>query len=120
MLPPISPPISASQWRRVWALTALVVLALAVPYALAYAVPASAGASRVFAGALFNPLDGQSYLAKMRLGWGGAWTFNLPYTPEAMPGAFIFTYYLFLGHLARLTGLGLELVYHLARVLAGS
>jgi hypothetical protein len=93
----------------------LLVVAAAVPYALAYTAPAP----RVFAGVLFNPLDGQSYLAKMQQGWRGAWTFNLPYTAEPVPGVFIYTYYLFLGHLARLTGLGLELVYHLARMVAG-
>ncbi len=117
MLPAISPPISRSEWRRIWALTALVVLAAAVPYGLAYGVPAAG--QRVFAGILFNPLDGQSYFAKMQLGWHGGWAFTLPYTAEPMGGAFIFSYYLFLGHLARLTGLGVELVYHLARMLAG-
>ena len=115
MLPAISPPISRSEWQRIWALTALVVLAAAVPYGLAYGVPAP----QVFAGLLFNPLDGQSYFAKMQLGWHGSWAFTLPYTAEPAGGAFVYSYYLFLGHLARLTGRGVELTYHLARMLAG-
>ena len=117
MLPPISPPISVSEWRRVWALTALVVLAAAVPYGLAYGVPAPA--QRVFAGILFNPIDGQSYLAKMQLGWHGSWAFTLPYTAEPVGSAFVFSYYLLLGHVARLTALGVELTYQVARIVAG-
>ena len=66
-----------------------------------------------------NPADGNSYLAKMMEGWRGDWLFTLPYTADPGPGTLIFSYYLFLGHLARWTGLGLELVYHLARVAGG-
>ena len=115
VLPPISPAITPSERRRVWALAGLLVLASAAPYALAYAWPGAG----VFAGLLFNPYDGQSYLAKMQLGWHGAWAFDLPYTAGPVPGVFIYTYYLFLGHVARWTGLGVEPVYHLARMLAG-
>ncbi len=69
----------------------------------------------VFQGFLINPIDGNSYLAKMYQGWRGSWQFRLPYTTEPGEGAYLFLYYIFLGHLARWTGLSLILVYHLAR-----
>ena len=72
-----------------------------------------------FAGFLANPLDGHTYLAKMRQGAAGAWLFQLTYTPEAHQGAFIFVFYLALGHLARLTGLPLIVMFHLARLVTG-
>jgi hypothetical protein len=94
------------------ALALVVLLVINLPYALAY----QAGG---FAGILVAPADGYSYLAKIRQGYVGNWLFTLPYTAEPGPGAFLFTYYLALGHLARWTGLGVELSYHLARLGAG-
>ena len=69
-----------------------------------------------FGGFLLNPIDGNSYLAKMYQGWRGMWSFNLPYTAEVGKGAYLFLYYLFLGHIAHLSGLELIQVYHLARL----
>jgi hypothetical protein len=108
--------ISPKEWR--WALAwALVIVAVScLPYLVAWiATPPGYR----FGGILVNPLDGNSYLAKMRQGWAGAWQFHLTYTPEPHDGAYIFLFYLGLGHLARWTGLPLLLVYHGARVLAG-
>ena len=105
------------EWAGVAALAVAIVCVVNLPYLLAYAAPASA--QRVFTGILFNPLDGNSYLAKMREGWRGEWRFTLPYTAQPGPGVFLFTYYLFLGHLARWTGASIEWVYHLARVFGG-
>lgn len=106
---------TASEWRLVVILSLLIVLAASVPYALAYTVPAD----HVFGGVLINPVDGNSYFAKMRAGLRGEWLFTLPYTAEPGPGAFIFTYYLFLGHVARWTGASLDTVYHGARMVGG-
>jgi hypothetical protein len=87
---------------------------------LPFLAAASAGGGEdVFTGLLLNPVDGASYLAKMRQGWAGSWTFTLPYTAEPGAGAFVYTYYLALGHLARGLGLSLISVYHLARVVGG-
>jgi hypothetical protein len=69
-----------------------------------------------FTGLLSNPMDGNSYVAKMRQGAQGKWLFHLPYTSEDHDGAFIFTYYLVLGRLSALLSLPLILIYHLARV----
>ena len=72
-----------------------------------------------FVGTLLNPLDGDSYLAKMQIGAQGDWLFHLPYTAQDHPGALILTHYLALGHVAAWTHLPIPLVYHLARVVAG-
>jgi hypothetical protein len=103
-------------WR--WALRwALVILAVGcLPYLVAWLTTPT---GYQFSGILVNPLDGNSYLAKMRQGWDGAWWFHLTYTPEPHDGALIFLFYLGLGHLARVTGLPLIAVYHAARILAG-
>ena len=58
-----------------------------------------------YTGFLTNPEDGHSYLAKMRQGQRGQWRFTLPYTAEPHEGEFLFTYYVALGHLARVAGL---------------
>src|SRR5579859_384408 len=103
------------EWPWIIAASLVIVAAAGLPYLLAYRVPAD----HVFMGVLVNPADGNSYFAKMREGWRGDWLFTLPYTAQTSAGAFIFTYYLFLGHLARWTGASLDLVYALARAAGG-
>lgn len=88
-------------------------LAVTLPYALA---ALAAGPGDVFAGFLFNPIDGATYLAKTRQGWAGMWRFTLPFTAEPGEGAYLFLFYLFLGHLARWTGLPLIGMFHFARL----
>ncbi len=100
--------------------TFIIVLAISIglsifPYIIA---AAAAGDGQVFEGFLLNPIDGNSYLAKMRLGWDGAWTFTLPYTSDPGSGGYLFLFYIVLGHLARLVNLPLIFVFHLARVAA--
>jgi len=94
----------------------VVLLALTLPYA---AAALSGGSDSHFIGFLINPIDGASYLAKMYQGWSGSWRFTLPYTAEAEESAYIFLYYLLLGHLSRLSGISLIGMFHLAR-LAGA
>jgi hypothetical protein len=67
---------------------------------------------------LFNPIDGNSYLAKMFQGWRGDWRFTLPYTADPGRGAFLFLFYLALGHLTRLIGAPLVLIFHAARLVS--
>src|SRR5512147_3341628 len=93
------------------------VLALAsLPY-LAGAL--LAGPDRVFSGLQVNPLDGVSYLAKMQIGLHGDWLFTLRFTAEASSGVFLFTYFIALGQVARVLGLPLILIFHVARLLGG-
>lgn len=94
-------------------LTLLLLLVVSLPYFLA----AQAGAGEfVFGGFLLNPIDGNSYLAKMYAGWRGDLRFRLPFTAEPGEGAFLFLFYLFLGKVAGWTGLPNLLVFHLARL----
>jgi hypothetical protein len=94
-----------------------ILLAGSLPYLVAWvATPADAR----FTGLVFNPIDGHSYLAKMRQGLEGSWRFQLAFTPERSPGAYIFLFHLGLGHLARWTRMPLVAVYHGARILGAA
>ncbi len=102
-----------------------VAIGLAAGVALATLLPTwiahqMAPPGHTFAGFLLNPVDGFSYLAKMRQGFDGGWQFRLPYAAEPGAGAFLFTYYLVLGHIARFLGADLLLVLHAARVAAAA
>lgn len=88
-----------------------------LPFILAQA---AADAQHQFAGFLLNPTDGFSYLAKMRQGFDGQWSFVLPYTAQHGDGAAINLYYLFLGHVARWAGLGLAFTLNAARILGAA
>jgi len=93
----------------------IVMFFIAVPYLYAF----SANNDQVvFGGFLLNPLDGNTYLAKMRQGWDGAWRFRLPYTVESGKGGYLNLFYLYLGHMARVLKLPLLFTFHLARWLS--
>lgn len=102
-----------------------VAMGLSVGVALAMLVPVlvathMAPAGTKFAGFLLNPIDGFSYLAKMRQGLGGGWSFHLPYASEPGSSAFLFPYYLLLGHVARILGVPVLVVLHGARTVAAA
>lgn len=90
-----------------------VLLFITAPYI--YAVLAGDSEFR-FGGFLLNPIDGNSYLAKMSLGYEGGWKFQLPYTAEPGEGAYLFLFYIFLGHLSRWTGIEPILMFHFFRI----
>jgi hypothetical protein len=99
--------------RDIFIITLVILFILAFPFVLAIRF---AGKDAVFIGFLLNPMDGSSYLAKMFEGWAGSWQFTLPYTAPVGHGAFLFLFYIFLGHLARWGNLPLLFVFHLARL----
>src|SRR3989304_2571920 len=104
------------QVRERWLIIGLILIFLVLltfPYIYAWF---SADDVHVFGGFLFNPIDGTSYLAKMRQGYEGAWLFTLPYTAEPGPGTPLNLYYLFLGHFARTLGLSLLFTFHVWRL----
>ncbi len=102
------------RWALLWSV--LIVGLACLPYLIAWWItPADAQ----YTGLLVNHYDGESYYAKMQQGARGDWLFHLPFTSEPHEGAFIFTFYLALGHLAAALGLPIPLVYHLARICAG-
>lgn len=108
--------VDRAEWRRAWGWAFAVVALSCVPYLYAYA---AAPPGQTFGGFLVNTQDGNSYLAKMRQGYEGAWLFRLPFTPEDQRGIFTYTFYLALGHIARLFGAPLIVIFHLARVASG-
>ncbi len=93
----------------------MVVALTTIPYLYAQI---TAGQDFGFTGFLLNPIDGNSYLAKMYQGRQGNWRFTLPFTAEQGEGAFLFLFYIFLGHISRWTGIALIPLFHLARVIA--
>ena len=109
--------ISGAEWR--WALlwTAVALLVANVPYLLGWALSTP---EMAFGGAVYNVEDTNSYFAKMRQGLRGEWLFHTPYTVEEHPGTLFFIFYRLLGMLAGMTGLSLELVFHLSRVPCGA
>ena len=104
-------------WWRGWRLPVSMGLVLAVvtalPYLYAYAVQPQ---GHVFMGFFYLGDDANTYLAKMRQGWEGAWAWQNRYTTEASPAAYLFLFWIALGHIAALLDLPLIVVFHLARV----
>lgn len=105
--------IESREWQWVVFASAAMLLIISIPFiwATALAVP-----DQVFGGSLVNPIDGVSYLAKMQQGYDGGWYFTLPYTLEPHAGVVVYTFYLGMGHVARLTGLPLVEVYTIVRL----
>ncbi len=108
-----------SKWWRHWRLPVLTGLALAivtaVPYLYAYAVQTP---GHVFMGFFYLGDDANTYLAKMRQGWEGSWAWQNRYTTESSPTAYLFMFWIVLGHLAALLDLPPIVVFHLARIAA--
>src|SRR5437660_6666746 len=97
-------------------LTGLVIaIVTAVPYAYAYAVQPH---GQVFMGFFYLGDDANTYLAKMRQGWEGGWAWQNRYTTESSPTAYLFMFWIVLGHIAAVTNLPLIVVLHLARIAA--
>ena len=109
-------------WQQLWQnwriplLTGLVIaIVTAVPYLYAYAVQPP---GRVFMGFFYLGDDANTYLAKMRQGWEGSWSWQNRYTTEPSPAAYLFMFWIVLGHLAALLKVPLIVMFHLARVAA--
>jgi len=103
-------------FAREWWLPLTVGLVLAVvtliPYLYAYAVQPQ---GRVFVGFFYLWDDATTYVAKMREGWEGLWAWQNRYTTESSPPAYLFMFWIVLGHVAGITHLPLVAVFHLAR-----
>lgn len=90
-----------------------IILLISLPFVYAFQ---SGNAESIFGGFLINPIDGHSYLAKMQQGFQGEWRFVLPFTAEPGQGAYLFLFYLGLGHIARVSHLPLIFVFHGFRI----
>jgi hypothetical protein len=109
-------PMTRSELRWVLIASLAVILFASLPTFYGWAL---ADDDHVYTGFVYNTEDGNSYMAKMRLGARGTWSFHLFYTPEEHEGAVAFTFHLLLGKVANALGLSFVLVYHLARALLG-
>lgn len=98
----------------VWILLLIFILATQLPTVYAFY---QQGTDYRFGGFLVNPIDGNSYLAKMAQGWDKKWLFQLPYTATPNQPALLFLFYLFLGNLSRWLNLELIQTFHLTRLL---
>ena len=78
----------------------------------------SAGPDYHFGGFLFNVYDGNSYLAKIYEGYRGDWRFTLPYTAEPGRGAYLFLFYILLGHISRWSSISPIYIFHFARIIS--
>src|SRR5215475_4591805 len=112
------PGISPSEWRWVIVFSGLLVTITLLPYAWAFASDSPTD-SWQFMGMLPNPQDSATYLSKIDAGLHGQWLFTLQYSPEPTTGAAINEFYIFLGHIAQITGLSALLIYHVARLVTG-
>src|ERR1700737_1078817 len=84
-----------------WRLPVLTGLALAIvtaiPYVYGYLVQPQ---GHVFMGFFYLGDDANTYLAKLRQGGEGAWGWQNRYTTETSPTAYLFMFWILLGHLA--------------------
>ena len=108
-------PEGRSDWRQrlaAWRLPLLMGLALAVitaiPYVYAYGVQPQ---GQVFLGFFYLGDDANTYLAKMRQGLEGSWSWQNRYTTESSPAAYLFMFWIVLGHLAAVLNLPLIVVF---------
>jgi hypothetical protein len=104
------------EWAWVAVVAALVVAASTVPYLAGHLAQTP---QERFGDVVMNPVDYHSHLAKMWQGYWGQWRYRLLFTSEEHTGAFVQTFYVALGHLARLFGLGLPLTFQIARIVCG-
>ncbi|HEX9362825.1 MAG TPA: hypothetical protein VGA47_03480 [Candidatus Dormibacteraeota bacterium] len=104
-----------AEWRLPLLMGLVLAVVTAIPYVYAYAVQSP---GHVFMGFFYLGDDANTYLAKMRQGLEGAWSWHNRYTTESSPTAFLFMFWIFLGHIAGLTHLPLLAVFHLARFAA--
>ncbi|MDX2140139.1 MAG: hypothetical protein SF123_18775 [Chloroflexota bacterium] len=105
--------IMPTEWR--WLIVAASLLTLVAFAPLIWFAIQGTGDSQ-FMGTLMNPVDGGTYLSKMQIGFRGGWLVTFQHTPEIHSGAFIQVIYPFLGHLSRLTGIPIQVMFHIARL----
>ena len=109
-----------NSWHRsawIWVLGVSVGTAvlLQIPYLLGYLTTQE---GQFYTGLIMNPEDSQTYWAKMTQGLQGAWAYTIPFTTEPHEPAYVGIFYVWLGQLARLTGLSLTAVWHGSRFVA--
>jgi hypothetical protein len=112
----MSSAIKRNEWVWVLALSILILALSTIPYLAGVTAPS---ADQEFSGAVFDRQDYAVHLATMHLGANGEWAYRLRFTSEPHQAAHVKMFYIFLGHIARLIGLGIPLTYHLGRWIFG-
>ncbi len=118
--------VTSREWRIAFVLAVVLMTLTTLPYLIGFATQ-DAKPGDQFGGLLFNTLDINSYLAKIREGAAGDGLLHLVYTSEPHAGAWLYVPYLAAGKLTNLFvnpedpgfALAALLVYHLARILCG-
>jgi len=108
--------VERQEWIWVAVVSIIIVAGSTVPYLTGWL----AQTPQVrFDGAVLDSSDYHSHLAKMWQGYRGDWCYRLLFTPENHRGAYVQTFYVALGHLARVSTLGLAATYQVARTALG-
>ncbi len=107
--------LTRKEWATAVSISLLLILLLALPYYLAYATTPP---GQTFTATLMNPEDSQTYFAKMWQGYNGRFLYTIPFTPEPHQPALVGVFYVWLGQAARISGLSVTAVWHIARVIA--
>lgn len=107
--------ITPAEWR--WVIVAAVILVL-LAFTPFIFIAFEGAPGWQFMGVLHNHRDGATYLSKMMLGVEGQWLVYFQHTPEKHTGAMIAMIYVLLGQAARLTGVPVIVLFHLARIVA--
>lgn len=102
------------RWLIFWSI--VLIIGTSIPYFLGFLFAHNSGFQ--FSGFIFGVEDGNSYIAKMLIGWSGDWLFRTPYTAYPQNGFLAFLPYVLLGKLASSNELHLQLVilFHLFRI----
>ena len=105
--------VSRREWLWVAGWSAVLLLLTSLPYLLGAFLETWQIA---FGGFVIAVEDGNNYLAAMRQGAEGRWSFHNPFTPEAHSPGYIYPFYLLLGKIGRWLGISLPLTFHLAKI----
>ena len=104
------------EWSIATGMALAVLIVTSVPYLVGWAASTP---ERVFVGFVIDVEDIYSHLAKMQLGYHDEWQYRILFTSEPHSGAYLNTFYIALGHVARLAHADLVLIYHVARLVSG-
>lgn len=104
-----------TRWIVIFSL--LIIFLTSLPYWIGFA---NQGTDWQFSGFVFGVEDGNSYIAKMRIGQIGDWLFRTPYSMQAQNGVLAFLPYMLLGKLVggSETHLQFVLLFHFFRIVA--
>lgn len=102
----------ARQWLLAFMIASVATAMMQIPYALGYLM---ARPDTEYTGLLLNVED-YSYYAIMLQGYNGAWQYHIQFTTEEHAPAFLYGFYLALGHLARGLGGSIVAMWHAARI----